>query len=53
MRLSNGFSVQLSTGNQASYQEVVLSVSGGAVVAAVVVVVVVTEAVLTLLCILC
>lgn len=40
--LSNGFSVnQLSTGNQESYQEVVLSVSGAVVGAIVVVVVVV------------
>lgn len=43
--LSNGFSVnQLSTGNQESYQEVVLSVSGIVVGAAVVVVVVVVVA---------
>lgn len=41
LRLSNGFSVdQLSTGNQESYQDVVLSVSGGVVGACVVVVVV-------------
>lgn len=43
--LSNGFSVnQLSTGNQESYQEVVLSVSGAVVGAIVVVVVVVVVA---------
>ena len=48
MMLSNGFSViQLSTGNQESYQEVVLSVSG-IVVGAVVVVVVVVVAVVVL-----
>lgn len=45
MTLSNGFSViQLSTGNQESYQEVVLSVSGIVVGAVVVVVVVVVVA---------
>lgn len=50
LMLSNGFSVnQLSTGNQESYQEVVLSVSGG-VVGAIVVVVVVVVGVGVVLC---
>lgn len=49
--LSNGFSVnQLSTGNQESYQEVVLSVSGAVVGAIVVVVVVVVVVVGVVLC---
>lgn len=51
LMLSNGFSVnQLSTGNQESYQEVVLSVSGGVVGAIVVVVVVVVVVVGVVLC---
>lgn len=50
LMLSNGFSVnQLSTGNQESYQDVVLSVSGG-VVGAIVVVVVVVVGVGVVLC---
>lgn len=55
LMLSNGFSVdQLSTGNQESYQEVVVSVFGivvgAAVVVVVVVVAVVVETMLNLPC---